>query len=52
MGREPGTKGWRVLLETGSIVIRYDSIFIEGSHTAESDSDNGDTVSPRLTSPR
>jgi hypothetical protein len=40
MGREPGTKGWRVLLETGSVVIRYDCIFVEGSTVEDSDSDS------------
>jgi hypothetical protein len=38
MGREPGTKGWREFLETGSIAIGYDCIFVEGR--AAEDSDN------------
>jgi hypothetical protein len=45
MGREPGTKGWRVLLETGSVVIRYDCIFVEGSTVEDSDTANSDSDS-------
>ena len=29
MGREPGTKIWRVLLENGGIVIRHNCVFVE-----------------------
>ena len=44
MGREPGTKGWRVLLDSGGIVIRYICIFVEvaaedGGDDADDDSD-------------
>jgi hypothetical protein len=42
MGRVPGTKGWRVLIETGSVVIRYDCIFVEGSTVEDSDTANSD----------
>jgi transposase InsO family protein len=45
MGREPGTKGWRVLLETGSVVIRYDCIFVQGSTVEDSDTANSDSDS-------
>jgi transposase InsO family protein len=45
MDREPSTKGWRVLLETGSVVIRYDCIFVEGSTVEDSDTANSNSDS-------
>jgi hypothetical protein len=39
MGREPGTKGWRVLLENGSVVVRYNCVFVEN---VEDDDDSDD----------
>ena len=37
MGYEPGTKGWRVLLNSGKLVIRFNVKFVEASSEEESD---------------
>jgi hypothetical protein len=53
MGREPGTKGWRVLLDAGNVVVRYDCVFVEyAAEDDDSESDNdsvddkADSVAP------
>jgi transposase InsO family protein len=41
MGGEPGTKGWRVLLDAGNVVVRYDCVFVEyAAEDDDSESDN------------
>lgn len=40
MGREPDTKGWRMLLDAGNVVVRYDCVFVE--YAAEDDDSESD----------